>query len=192
MRRAAIISMLLLSTACASSGRFDSLTLSSLVQIHAAHGLIRPEHRVEGSEYLGLLQDLVAHAKATGHRVVAADLCEKFADDCAAGDVVWGFHDDEDPDTIWLERTANANMMAYTLAHELGHHYQPAALNQREANQVFADAVAVLVCRGAGLDVTSSSIAYLYGQHVRDLWVLQYYRREIDAAAAAINKDVRR
>jgi hypothetical protein len=62
--------------------------------------------------------------------------------------------------TIEVDGTASDTMKLAILAHELGHVLQPPKMDRQE-NEVFAEAVALLVCRARGLDTFEASAAYV-------------------------------
>jgi hypothetical protein len=194
MRRALVLFSTL---AVGCSAAFGSISLGQVVRLHEEHDLVRSDMVVTGNSHFPFLLRLAAHARGRGIRVVAGDMCKLFPEDCAAGDTVFGYYEPAEDNaqgqaTIYLEKSQEANMMVSTLAHELGHHYQPEALTGEMEGQAFAEAVGFLVCRAIGLDTTRQTVAYLSLSQRQYLWVLDRYSREIDAAAAAIVKDVTR
>jgi hypothetical protein len=179
------------------SAAFGSITLRNIVQLHEEHELVKDDMVVKGNSHFPFLLKLAAHARGQGIRVVALDMCQLFPEDCAAGETVFGYYEPAEDNkqgqtTIYLEKSVEANMMVSTLAHELGHHYQPEALVGEMEGQAFAEAVSFLVCRAIGLDTTRQTVSYLSLSQRQYLWVLDKYHKEIDAAVAAILEDVNR
>lgn len=62
--------------------------------------------------------------------------------------------------TIIIDGTVSEAMKLAVLAHELGHVLQPPRM-AREEGEVFAETVALLVCRARGLDTFEASAAYV-------------------------------
>lgn len=61
---------------------------------------------------------------------------------------------------IWINSTLTMNGKVATLAHEIGHSFQPLGLDNFERD-FFAEAVSNLYCQRIGLDVSHPSFLYL-------------------------------
>lgn len=94
-----------------------------------------------------------------------------------------GMAGDTDPITrkVRINSALSWNERLATLAHEGAHLLEPNNLDHADS-EVFAEAVAYLVCRSFGLDRVEDHARYLAG-HKSGLHVLIDYRREIERAA---------
>jgi hypothetical protein len=206
MRRLALLSIITLAVACATTGGLTSIQFKSMVETHAAAGILPsdwPEYAPEGSAHGKAFLKLVAHAGRQGIKVYGTDMAETFADVLEPGETIYGYYmpasdavENKLPAVphIFLEKSLSPDSMFQTLAHELGHHYAATLaprLTGEEDGQVFAEAVAFLVCQAIGLDTFKSSAGYIWEQEREHIWVLQFYAKEIDAAAAAIIKELK-
>jgi hypothetical protein len=206
MRRLALALVVTLAVACATSGGLTSIQFKSMLETHAAAGIIPEdwaEYQPEGSAHSKTFLKLVAHAGRQGIKVYGTDMADTFSNILEPGETLFGYYlpasdavENKLPAVphIFLEKSLSPDAMLQTLAHELGHHYATVMaprLTGEEDGQVFAEAVAFLVCQAIGLDTFKSSAGYLWEQEREHLWVLQFYAREIDAAAAAIIKELK-
>lgn len=85
---------------------------------------------------------------------------------------------------IFVANKESLNSQLYILLHEAAHAYQPMRLTDN-AGEVFAELVAVQVCKALGLDVAASTASYLSvttDGSLRFQWLAaDTFNREIDA-----------
>jgi hypothetical protein len=172
--------------ACAAE--HDSLVFINRVQLMLDHGLLPEEIPfVEGTSHGEYLVRVANAANKLGvKRVVVMDLqrIEAFKNEPA----LWGYFDRKHS-ILFVEIDLPINTMLVTMVHELGHHLQPEALDGTSGGQIFAEAVAFIVCQKLGLNTFLSSATYaatLPEFH----WVAQRYAKEIDEAVASILKEL--
>ena len=82
---------------------------------------------------------------------------------------------------ILIRSSFPLNTQVATLAHELGHSFQPKNLNEVDA-QLFAETVSIVYCKRIGLEVWQSSFTYFGQYNVKEhADFIRYHSKEIDA-----------
>ncbi len=178
MRAGLLFIITLLTISCATLYN-PSLELESSIHRQAEIGAISPEHvkDISGESHLKYFKPLLKYANSKG--VIVKVMNEDFLNQMALGgpETLWGYYDDSTK-TIWLNPELSSNAAVATLAHELGHFFQPRELDTNEDGQAFAEAVSWIVCHRIHLNIDESSMSYMLRYDYQD--ILTKYNREIN------------
>jgi len=180
--RALLVVAVVATSACGPTAR--SMALPARIQIHESQGLL-PNNvpHIVGDSHARYFERGVARAKALGVKdVFVEELPAPYQNNLG----LYFYH----TKTIYIEIAQSKNNQLGTLFHEIAHHLQPIELRHTVNADVFAEAVAFLVCERLKLDSVIPSFSYLrllprYSETVMK------YAWEIDGAAETILKGLR-
>jgi hypothetical protein len=174
---------------CASTGKFNAISFSQSMEMHEQHDLVRPWQNFDTEVTKAYFEPLANEVKKRGHKIYTSD--NLGAQLAVAGIVpvedigrIWGFNDGAG--NIYLDASLGWDEAFATLLHELGHSLQPEELHGDDA-QVFAEAIAYIVCYRLGLDTKQATFPYMQGFRNRHR-ILQLYSRQIDQHVSEILK----
>jgi hypothetical protein len=177
---ALVITVCFASAGCATS-KFGAITFLHSLEMHEEHNLVREWKRFDSEKSRPYFKALVDYIRKD-HKVVAVDGLG-FA--LAAGGWVsledaphiWGFN--TGGGSIYIEGSLGWDEAFATLIHELGHSLQPEELDGTDDAQVFAEAIAYIVCYRLGIDTKVATFPYLQDFKNRHR-ILHLYSKQID------------
>ena len=176
--------LLVVLSGCASS--YGAVTLANNIELHNEYNLVGDEvPAFEGNTLLLHFPKLLKLAESKGLEVYRIPLLGYQLGIWEPGDteLIWGIYD-YDNKAILLEASLSVDATVATFIHELGHVLQPDELKEEEA-QIFAEAVAFLVCKELGLDLRAVSFPY-FNRFEQTPRTLLRYAQEIDVAVEEI------
>jgi hypothetical protein len=132
---------------------------------------------INGESHLKYFDPLLKYANSKGVTVKVMNKAFMEQMELGGTETLWGYYDDSTK-IIWLNPQLSSNAAVATLAHELGHFFQPRELDTSEDGQVFAEAVSWIVCNRLHLNINESSMSYMLRYDYKD--ILTKYNREIN------------
>lgn len=180
LRRLVVVAALLATTACASTGVKRPYSAFDVAQSYPRIAPLlccREEAPlIEGDSHKAYLPKLVAFAAKYKIEV-------QFHEEPLFGiPSMWGINL---ATSILIRSSFPLNTQVATLAHELGHSFEPDGLTEDSERQLFAETVSIVYCQRIGLAVWQSSYIYFGKRNTEEK--AEFIRLHAKAIDAVVN-----